>query len=164
VSSSWWHGLPVQHTPCHIHMVSTVTQHATKIWQCTLDRWDTPPATRQDDKYHVRVQYAQHAQLFMDCLVKTTMTIRFNPSTFNTDTGLKITHSWCLATNILQQDIAIKFLSRRRNNNTYQPVVISLSTTYCHNCLSSCEQSEEKNSGLQDRSVEGKCWTWTPHW
>jgi len=138
-------------------MVSTtVTQHATKMWQCTLDRWDTPSAMQQDVKYHVRVQ---HAQLLHGLFSEEHHENLSQSQHFNTDTGFKISHAWCLAMKMLQQDIARKFPSGRRNNNTYETVVIRLSTTDCHNHLSSCEKSEEQNSGLQDHSVDEKCWT-----
>jgi hypothetical protein len=52
---------------------------------------------------------------------------------FNTDTGFKINHEWCLATNMLQQDIAITFPTGRWNTETYHPVVIRLSIKDCHN-------------------------------
>jgi len=103
---------------------------------------------RQDVKYHVRVQRAQHAQLLHGLFSEDHQDNLAQSQHFNTDTGFKISHQWCLAMNMLQQDIAIKFPSGRRNNGTYQPVVIRLSTTDFHNCLSLREQGEEPNSGL----------------
>jgi len=95
----------------------------------------------------------------MDCLVKTTMIIWLNLNILTHIQDFKMSHSWCLAMNMLQQDIAIKFPSGRRNNDPYQPVVIRLSTTDCHNHLSSFEKSEGQNSDLQDHSVDEKCST-----
>jgi hypothetical protein len=111
---------------------------------------------QQDVKYHVRVQ---HAQLLHGLLSKDHHDNLAQSQHLKTDSGFKICHSWCLATNMLQQDVAIKFSSGRRNNDTYQPVVIRLRTTDCHNHLSSCEQNEEHKSELQDHCVDEKCWT-----
>jgi len=101
----------------------------------------------------------QHAQLLHGMFSEDHHDNLAQSQHFNTDSGFKISHSWCLATNMLQQDIAIKFPSGRRYSDTYKPVVIRLSTTDCHNHLSSREQNEERNSELQDHSVDEKCWT-----
>lgn len=149
------------YTMSHSHGLNSYTAYAMKMWQCTLDRWETPPAMWQDVKYHVRVR---HAQLLHGLFRQDHHDNLDQSQHFNTDLGFKISHSWCLAIYMLQQDIAVKLPSGRRNNDTYQPVVIRLSTTDCHNHLSSYEQSEELNSELQDHSVDEKCWTWTPQW
>jgi hypothetical protein len=84
---------------------------------------------RQDVKYHVRVT---HAQLLHGLFSEDHHDNLAQSQHFKTDSGFKINYSWCLAMNMLQQDIAIKFPSGRRYNDTYQPVVIRLSTTDCH--------------------------------